>query len=271
MCAGLGETRNGSRANSSCLCVSTMVNCAVYGCKSKSWTKRNDACANATPVKFYSVPTVVRGQCTRTRQVSTRRRAEWFRRLHRADIDTTARHYKVCSKHFVSGRPSYLMDETNVDWAPSLFLGYNTHPVEARSQKRFSKFLETTGHRARGTQPGRRKEICMKRTPATEKQKARKGQHKKQLKEDSAEGSASKAHCGPFAGASTRRDDQLLAMFAFYLDHNYSCQGGELPHSYCADFKAGSVDVETQCTLKKKHRSVQVTMEPRRRAAGTQT
>ncbi|XP_037502369.1 uncharacterized protein LOC119390309 isoform X1 [Rhipicephalus sanguineus] len=115
-----------------------MVNCAVLGCNNES-RRKADCGENTTKVSFFSVPTVVRRQCNQTLEVSTKRRAEWFRRLNRGYINTNATHYKVCSEHFVSGRPSYLMDVTNPDWAPSLHLGYDRNSAaksEARHQRR---------------------------------------------------------------------------------------------------------------------------------------
>ncbi|XP_037508339.1 uncharacterized protein LOC119384115 isoform X2 [Rhipicephalus sanguineus] len=115
-----------------------MVNCAVLGCNNES-RRKADCGENTTKVSFFSVPTVVRRQCNQTLEVSTKRRAEWFRRLNRGYINTNATHYKVCSEHFVSGRPSYLMDVTNPDWAPSLRLGYDRNSAaksEARHQRR---------------------------------------------------------------------------------------------------------------------------------------
>lgn len=79
-----------------------MVNCAVLGCNNES-RRKADCGENTTKVSFFSVPTVVRRQCNQTLEVSTKRRAEWFRRLNRGYINTNATHYKVCSEHFVSG------------------------------------------------------------------------------------------------------------------------------------------------------------------------
>ena len=32
---------------------------------------------------------------------------------------------RICSRHFISGKPADLLDETNPDWLPSLNLGHN--------------------------------------------------------------------------------------------------------------------------------------------------
>ena len=31
---------------------------------------------------------------------------------------------RICSRHFISGKPAYLYDEANPDWLPTLHLGY---------------------------------------------------------------------------------------------------------------------------------------------------
>ncbi|XP_037502273.1 uncharacterized protein LOC119376555 [Rhipicephalus sanguineus] len=105
-----------------------MVNCAVLGCNNES-RRKADCGENTTKVSFFFLFRLVRRQCNQTLEVSTKR----------GDINTNATHYKVCSEHFVSGRPSYLMDVTNPDWAPILHLGYDrnsTAKSDARHQRR---------------------------------------------------------------------------------------------------------------------------------------
>ncbi|XP_075551268.1 uncharacterized protein LOC142584850 [Dermacentor variabilis] len=104
-----------------------MVNCVVHGCSNRLWRKNSK---NTNKVKFYGVHSVIYNQCSRTQELSERRRAEWFRRIRRADIDKNSSNYKVCGVHFISGKPSYLMDETNPDWAPSLQLRYAINPTD---------------------------------------------------------------------------------------------------------------------------------------------
>uniref|UniRef100_A0A131YP19 THAP-type domain-containing protein n=1 Tax=Rhipicephalus appendiculatus TaxID=34631 RepID=A0A131YP19_RHIAP len=110
-----------------------MVNCAVFGCNSRSARRAGDQ--NAAPVKFFSIPNVIKRQCPRTEELSARRRAEWFRRINRRDMDYAGTYYKVCEKHFISGRPAYVMAETDPDWAPSLHLGYKTSSQESRAAR----------------------------------------------------------------------------------------------------------------------------------------
>ncbi|CAN7977301.1 unnamed protein product, partial [Ixodes persulcatus] len=99
-----------------------MVNCAVLGCSNRS--KRKNDGENFPKFNFYVLPAVVRGECKKTAETTSKRRAEWLRRIRRADIKKNATHYRVCNEHFVTGRPAYYMDEADEDWAPSLKLGY---------------------------------------------------------------------------------------------------------------------------------------------------
>ncbi|XP_075553439.1 uncharacterized protein LOC142586060 isoform X3 [Dermacentor variabilis] len=65
--------------------------------------------------------------------MSSRRRALWLSRIRRKDLDELATHYRVCGAHFITGRPAYLMDEANPDWAPSLNIGYKSTTHAGRS------------------------------------------------------------------------------------------------------------------------------------------
>jgi len=40
------------------------------------------------------------------------------------DVNNMKRSYVICSRHLHSGKPAGPMDETNVDWAPTLHLGH---------------------------------------------------------------------------------------------------------------------------------------------------
>lgn len=80
----------------------TMVNCAMFGCSNHSKKKPGEE--TAASVGFFASPRVVNTQCKRTEEVTARRRAEWLRRINRKDMNPSATHYKVCGKHFVTGK-----------------------------------------------------------------------------------------------------------------------------------------------------------------------
>ena len=60
-------------------------------------------------------------------------------RIKRADLKPEQYcNTRVCSDHFVSGSPSALFVQNNLDWAPSLNLGYESvsmPSIETRSER----------------------------------------------------------------------------------------------------------------------------------------
>ena len=96
-----------------------MVNfCAVIGC-----AKRADRDKGTS---FYRLPSIITHQGEQTRQLSERRRREWLSAIRRQDIKPeNYEHTRVCSDHFISGKPSSLYQTTHPDWVPSRCLGHN--------------------------------------------------------------------------------------------------------------------------------------------------
>lgn len=108
-----------------------MVNyCAVIGCTSSGGRDK---------VSFYRLPAIITNQGERTKELSEKRRTLWLSRLSRADISASSYPYiRVCSKHFVSGKPSPLYGESDINWAPSLHLGHDKlvqTPTPARARR----------------------------------------------------------------------------------------------------------------------------------------
>ncbi|KAM7293674.1 uncharacterized protein ISCGN_023272 [Ixodes scapularis] len=130
-----------------------MVNCAVYGCTNRTKRAPNDE--NFVTVGFFAIPKVVTGQCAKTAALSAARRAEWFRRIRRDDVDESSTHYRVCGVHFISGRPTYVMDDMNPDWAPSLKLGYGDGAADRTASDRRYKRAQArkSAQTARGQPP----------------------------------------------------------------------------------------------------------------------
>lgn len=93
-----------------------MVNCSIEGCKSKVGREK---------LSFYTIPAVITRQCDLTLELSERRRKVWFECIYRPGFDEAdaPRYVRVCSKHFVNGKPSALFDVANADWVPCLNLG----------------------------------------------------------------------------------------------------------------------------------------------------
>lgn len=72
---------------------------------------------------MYCLPKVIANQCARTKELSEKRRSTWLARINRKDLKTL-NNVRVCGRHFKTGRPAKLFDETNPDWAPNILLGH---------------------------------------------------------------------------------------------------------------------------------------------------
>lgn len=81
-----------------------MVFCAVFGCNNRSQTKEEKLQSNAPDPRFFKIPKVRLNECEQTRVLSERRRREWLARINRKGLDANVDKYKVCSKHFISGK-----------------------------------------------------------------------------------------------------------------------------------------------------------------------
>ena len=97
--------------------------CAVLGCSNNS-TRDKD-------VSYFCIPAVLRHTDQRDLELSTKRRDGFLARINRADLTVkvlqsgTKTDYRVCSRHFKSGKPAKLYDVTNPDWLPSINLGHS--------------------------------------------------------------------------------------------------------------------------------------------------
>ena len=66
-------------------------------------------------------------------ELSVKRRTAFLAAISREDLDVNnVEKYRICSRHFVSGKPAKTLDETNTDWAPTLHLGHTKR--QQRSQ-----------------------------------------------------------------------------------------------------------------------------------------
>jgi hypothetical protein len=67
------------------------------------------------------------------KKIILKRQVSWFQAIRRQDLlsnkvkkQNFIKYGFVCGRHFVNGRPSKHLDSENVDWVPSLHLGYDT-------------------------------------------------------------------------------------------------------------------------------------------------
>ena len=122
-----------------------MVYCAIYNCNNSS-----ERCAKLRIVKksFFRIPKIIRHHDEETELRSTDRREKWFQAIKRRDMDTSADHYRVCSDHFVSGKPAKLYESLDPDWVPTMNLGYpkksyNSSRYKRTSNRVINKLFET--------------------------------------------------------------------------------------------------------------------------------
>ncbi|XP_021357825.1 THAP domain-containing protein 1-like [Mizuhopecten yessoensis] len=87
--------------------------CVVYGCHNRA----NDS----TKRGFYGFHAIRLHEDKLTEELSRERRRKWIAVIGRKDFNPST-HSKVCSDHFVGGKPATLFEKTNPDWAPSLKL-----------------------------------------------------------------------------------------------------------------------------------------------------
>ena len=96
---------------------------AVVGCANRSNREKG--------VRFFRLPSMITHH-----DLSKKRRDLWLARIHREDVEPEKYPYtRIFSRHFMTGEPSDLYDETNPDWAPSRYLGGAPEPVSAADER----------------------------------------------------------------------------------------------------------------------------------------
>ncbi|XP_049432846.1 uncharacterized protein LOC125889147 [Epinephelus fuscoguttatus] len=109
--------------------------CCVIGCSGRSHDGQGKKINNG--MSFYSFPAWRQNQGSYVSHVTKGRRMAWISAVGRLDLkfSNIPRSYKVCSRHFHSGKPAYEMDESHPDWAPTLHLGhFEDHATESHQQ-----------------------------------------------------------------------------------------------------------------------------------------
>ena len=76
-------------------------------------------------IQFCTSTQIMESQGERALELSSRRRAGWLKNINRKDW-TPGPGARVCSAHFITGKPAPLFDENNPDWTPTVNMGYET-------------------------------------------------------------------------------------------------------------------------------------------------
>ena len=114
-----------------------MVRCIVVGCNNNS--------GQGSGKSFYRIPKVVVGRSLREEELSRRRREGFIAAISRADLTSscsqTLENGRICSDHFISGKPAPLFDETSPSWLPTEKLGHEkvTRKRVLLSQERYQR------------------------------------------------------------------------------------------------------------------------------------
>ncbi len=97
-------------------------------------------------VSFYRIPAIINGRSAVENELSKKRRNGFLAAITHQYKDIQLVNDRICSRHFISGKPSYLFDKNNPDWLPSLHLGHEKQMSAdvsrwERAKKRSSSLL----------------------------------------------------------------------------------------------------------------------------------
>ncbi|KAL5013813.1 hypothetical protein ScPMuIL_008083 [Solemya velum] len=112
-----------------------MVNfCAIFRCSSRGDRDKKS---------FYRLPAVITRQGEKTMELSKKRREKWLTRISRDIKASNLAYTRVCSDHFISGKPCSIQYADNPDWAPSLKLGHDkvSESLTARDSSRYRRLV----------------------------------------------------------------------------------------------------------------------------------
>ncbi len=109
-----------------------MVLCVVFGCTKRSGRDKD--------VSFFRIPKVIYNKGDKVLELSRRRRNGYLAAISRMGLtEKILKNDRVCSKHFVSGKPADLFEDTSPDWLPSLNLGHTRSKLPAQATERYER------------------------------------------------------------------------------------------------------------------------------------
>ena len=95
-----------------------MVLCVVVGCSKRSGRDKD--------VSFFRLPRIIKNKGVDVHSLSKRRRDGILAAISRVGLtDNILKNDRICFRHYISGKPADLLDDTNPDWLPTLNLGHN--------------------------------------------------------------------------------------------------------------------------------------------------
>ena len=109
-----------------------MVLCVVFGCSKRSGRDKD--------VSFFRIPRIIYNKGEQVYTMSKKRRDGFLATISRVGLtEKILNNDRVCSRHFHSGKPAALLDDTNPDWLPSLDLGHVKSGCSANPTKRWER------------------------------------------------------------------------------------------------------------------------------------
>ncbi|XP_065645260.1 uncharacterized protein LOC136075753 [Hydra vulgaris] len=104
-----------------------MAFCCVFRC-----TNRSESCTKS----FFRIPTILLHHDEETKQISTERKMKWFSAIKRENMNINTTHYRVCSDHFITGKPSKLFEKSHPNWIPNQSMGYEKKLADVTRHER---------------------------------------------------------------------------------------------------------------------------------------
>ncbi|XP_060578256.1 uncharacterized protein LOC132735330 [Ruditapes philippinarum] len=98
-----------------------VVSCWVQGCFNTA--------GDSVKRSFHYIPKIREHEGLQTKELSTERRRVWLANINRKAHPTPST--RICSAHFISGKPADLYDKSNPDWAPTLQLSDLLTPTKS--------------------------------------------------------------------------------------------------------------------------------------------
>ncbi|XP_060601038.1 THAP domain-containing protein 1-like [Ruditapes philippinarum] len=111
-----------------------VISCWVNGCSNRADQSRS--------LGFYSIPSVRENEGEFTKSLTEERRILWISNINRKDAPT--KYSKICSDHFLKGKPASMYHRSDPDWAPTLNLDGAMTPTKSVLKK---KKIETDSKR----------------------------------------------------------------------------------------------------------------------------
>ena len=102
-----------------------MVLCCVIGRSMRSGRDKG--------VSFYKIPKIITLRGQRDYEPTKKRRDGFLAAISRAGLTQVLVNDGICSRHFISGKPAALYDDTNLDWLPNLHLGHSNKPEPSKT------------------------------------------------------------------------------------------------------------------------------------------